>query len=214
MMHSPHAPAAAAEIRRLRDLLAERDAEIEQLRAALTGDLRTPPEWGLTKTEERFVLALRHGRVMTYEALLTAVYQLADSEPDAKTITAHASKIRRKLRRHAPSIRIMTVWGRGLVLASASVPLLAASLCAPEERKAAAPAQTKPAPVPPPPAPPPPPPLWNDDTTALLIRHKRDGRTAARIAGILTRSTGKKVTRSAVLGRLFRLKAREEARHA
>jgi hypothetical protein len=202
MMHSQDTTTTAAEIRRLRDLLAERDAEIEQLRAAITGDLRTPIAWGLTATEERFVLALRHGRVMTYEALMTAIYQLSDTEPAIKTITTHLSKIRTKLHRRAPGIRIDTVWGRGLVLAPISVPVLAEALHAPEapvRKSARRPPKRR---------------TWTDEQTAQLVDLTRSGRTSAQIAEAMTRICGRPVTHSAVRNELSRLGIRQGARHA
>jgi DNA-binding response OmpR family regulator len=73
--------------------------------------------WGrfaaLTVHEYEILQTLRQNapRIMTKEALLSAVYQLRQEEPELKIIDVWVCKLRKKLK--PLGINIDTVWGRG-----------------------------------------------------------------------------------------------------
>lgn len=71
----------------------------------------------LTGTEYAFLeaMALRVGRVMTRDALLTLVYQERD-EPRIKIIDVYVCKLRKKLAAAGCDVIPTTVWGRGFMI--------------------------------------------------------------------------------------------------
>jgi two-component system, cell cycle response regulator CtrA len=72
----------------------------------------------LTATEARIVelLALRRGRTVTKEAMISYLYALSDA-PTAKTIDVFICKIRRKIADlGGHGTYVATVWGRGYQL--------------------------------------------------------------------------------------------------
>jgi len=67
----------------------------------------------LTVHEFEILEALRHAapRILSKEALLAALYQLRNEEPEIKIIDVFVCKLRKKLR--PLGVNIDTVWGRG-----------------------------------------------------------------------------------------------------
>ncbi|ACL61091.1 winged helix-turn-helix domain-containing protein [Methylobacterium nodulans] len=194
MMQAEH----ATELRALRRALAEKEAELAELRRALTGSLTTPRAWGLTATEERLLLALRRGTLMSRDALMTAVYQLAEDEPSEGVLDVMISKLRRKLARRAAGIHIETAWGRGWQLAPESARRLARILdpSLPDYRKPRARRF-----------------FWPEPAVTRLVELWKGGRTSPQITKILAQEGLCRVSRCAVIAKLHRLGLLGEGRH-
>lgn len=99
-------------------LIEERDAlreTVRQMEEALAPPYVLPPAWGLTRTEERFLRAIRSAspHIVHRERAMVAVYGLADEAPQEKTLDVYLTKIRAKLRGASTGVEIETVWGRG-----------------------------------------------------------------------------------------------------
>lgn len=105
-------PAQVARIVEERDALLE---TVRQMEEALAPPYVLPPAWGLTRTEERFLRAIRSAspHIVHRERAMIAVYGLADEAPQEKTLDVYLTKIRAKLRQADTGVEIETVWGRG-----------------------------------------------------------------------------------------------------
>ena len=102
----------AAENARLRDRLADLEAENEWLKGGgerAAAALKT--QFGLTPMESRLVLALARREQMSREQILAALYgDRPDDPPAIKILDVMVAHARAKLGR---TIRILTVWGFG-----------------------------------------------------------------------------------------------------
>lgn len=112
-------PAQVARLIEERDNLKEM---VRQMEEALSPCFALPTEWGLTRTEERFLRAIRSAspNVTHRERAMSAVYGLSDEVPQDRTLDVHLTKIRAKLRQADSGIEIETVWGRGWRLDAAN----------------------------------------------------------------------------------------------
>lgn len=113
------------EIKQLKELLAERDETIIQLRESLRPEGWMPPvELNLTMHEARTLALLykMRGEAATKEALFQTVYYDKLNPPDIKIVDVFVCKMRKKLRPY--EITIDTLWGRGYLLTAESVLIL------------------------------------------------------------------------------------------
>lgn len=99
-------------------LLEERDTlseQVRQLQEALAPTTLLPRAWRLTKTEERFLRAIRAvgPNLLHHERAMLALYGMWDNMPEQKILDVMICKIRRKLMEAQAQVRIETIWGRG-----------------------------------------------------------------------------------------------------
>ena len=100
------------EIANLRQQVADRDDIIRQLREIVTGPpIELRRHWKLTISEERVLVSLLGGRLMSRSQLMFMLYQDLPDAPDEKLVDVYMSKIRTKLR--ADGIEIETLYNRG-----------------------------------------------------------------------------------------------------
>lgn len=97
-------------------------------------------EYQLTKSEWRIAAYLkeRFGRVVSREALLSAMHPDVDSQPEIKIIDVFICKLRRKIdvaMQGGAHELLQTVWGRGYLLADPKVDLAPSPSMASEVRQ-------------------------------------------------------------------------------
>lgn len=97
----------------LRRRLDEAEEEIERLRQLIPAQmpLQAPREWGLTRAEEKYLVALLDQKRVDKTAIYNTVYGDDDSGPEIKIVDVIVCKLRKKLK--PLGINIVTVWGRG-----------------------------------------------------------------------------------------------------
>lgn len=91
--------------------------QVRQLKQALTGDLRWPIEWRLTRVETIVLGVLMTRARPGHAAFWCALYADSEDPPDAKVLDVHVCKLRRKLK--PLGILIRTEWGMGWHLPAA-----------------------------------------------------------------------------------------------
>lgn len=70
-----------------------------QLYAALTGaNYRSPPSWGLTRSQETILGMLVANKVATREAIMTVLFGLRSDPPNDRAVDCHVTGLKRKLR--------------------------------------------------------------------------------------------------------------------
>lgn len=87
---------------------------VRQLRARLDPDRSELPRWlpHLTRLEQRFLIALGTGRLMSKERLHDQIYgDDPDGGPELKIVDVFICKLRKKLTPYG--VAIETIWGRG-----------------------------------------------------------------------------------------------------
>jgi hypothetical protein len=85
---------------------------IAQLEGILFDRHKSPPEWGLTKSEDRVFGVLLSREIATLEAIATALYgDRLDDWPGDEICRVFIHRMRSKLLPH--DVVINTVWGRG-----------------------------------------------------------------------------------------------------
>lgn len=99
-------------------LLEERETlreQVRQLEEALAPTALLPRAWRLTKTEERFIRAIRAvgPNLLHHERAMLTLYGMWEDAPEQKILDVMICKIRRKLMEAQAQIRIETIWGRG-----------------------------------------------------------------------------------------------------
>lgn len=113
------------EIRQLKELLAEKDETIRQLRENLRPEGWSPPiELGLGIPESQILALLYKNKeeTVTKEQLYQALYQGNLNPPLIKTIDVFICKLRNKIKKY--DMIIETVWGRGYLLPKDSALIL------------------------------------------------------------------------------------------
>jgi DNA-binding response OmpR family regulator len=99
----------------LRDEIDTLREEIRQYREALAPYAILPREWRLTEMEECLLRAMRAvgPNLLRHERAMLALYGTTEDAPEPKGLDRFICKIREKLERARPPIRIETVHGRG-----------------------------------------------------------------------------------------------------
>lgn len=89
--------------------------QVRQHQEALAPTALLPRAWRLTKTEERFLRAIRAvgPNLLHHERAMLTLYGMWEDMPEQKILDVMLCKIRRKLMHAQAQIRIETVWGRG-----------------------------------------------------------------------------------------------------
>jgi len=99
-------------IARLRDEIELLQEQVRQLRALLVDEeTKVPPEYKLTRAEERLYRHMMARSIVTVDSMLVAIYGDSDDAPHGNIISVFIHKIRKKLPPHG--IEIVNYWGRG-----------------------------------------------------------------------------------------------------